>query len=123
MKQIEDAFKDFTNRENVAIVLINQFVSDISTHNRLKECTLEQPAHCCCCRVLVGLQSKPLQLNVEGHLHFADCQSDSASNGQFRVANACCPRNSQQRPAIRPYEGVLAEKLYHKAIFATSSHC
>ena len=29
MKQIEDTFKDFTTRDNVAIVLINQFVSDI----------------------------------------------------------------------------------------------
>lgn len=27
VKQIEDAFKDFTNREGIAIVMISQFVS------------------------------------------------------------------------------------------------
>ena len=26
MKQVEDTFKDFTSREDIAIVLINQFV-------------------------------------------------------------------------------------------------
>lgn len=30
VKQVEDTFKDFTNRDNVAIVLINQFVSPAS---------------------------------------------------------------------------------------------
>lgn len=32
VKQVEDTFKDFTNRDNVAIVLINQFVADLIRH-------------------------------------------------------------------------------------------
>lgn len=27
MRQVEDTFKDFTQRDNIAIILINQFVS------------------------------------------------------------------------------------------------
>ena len=55
MKQIEDTFKDFTTREDIAIVLINQFVRPscqpcrhlISLHARyygISQCVARTPA-------------------------------------------------------------------------------
>ena len=32
MKRIEDAFKEFTSRDDVAIVLINQFIANMIRH-------------------------------------------------------------------------------------------
>ncbi len=32
MKKIEDSFKEYTNRDDIAIVLINQFIADMIRH-------------------------------------------------------------------------------------------
>ena len=32
MKRIEDAFKEYTNRDDVAIVLINQYIANMIRH-------------------------------------------------------------------------------------------
>ena len=66
VKAIEDAFKEFTNRDDIAIVMINQYVSGIALHGDFGT-VLSQPCFEVGCTV------------GQDHVCLADCQHDKAS--------------------------------------------
>lgn len=93
MKRIEDAFKEYTNREDIAIVLINQFIADMIRHqiaNYMKVRTFF------CATACVALL---------GHLHVihiliytTDCFLSTSLT--YYAACASHPGNSQQRAPL-----------------------
>ena len=90
-QRIEEAFKEFTNREDIAVLLINQTVRP----ERGRACCYQKEA---CRRGLArsGRRSPPP----------ADCGLYPAPAGQLQPATARHPGDPQQGPAIRPLPGL-----------------
>ncbi len=43
VKKIEDSFKEYTNRDDIAIVLINQYIADMIRHQVANYMKVTQP--------------------------------------------------------------------------------
>jgi hypothetical protein len=87
-RQIEASFKEYTQRDDLGIILISQYV-----------------------RCLTPMIAHDAHINHSMSVYFrtnefAGCQHDSSNDRSFPKAQSCNPRDSLQRLPIRPHAGL-----------------